>query len=279
MNRSFLYSISLFCLFVVASCSNRNELRLLSFNIRYQNDMDTADLSWDARKDAAVRLIEDINPDIIGFQEPKLPQVLFLTESLPQYGHVETGRDEGVKPDGGEHLMIMFNKDRYQMSDSGHFWMSETPDSVSFGWDAMCRRVTVWVKLEDRRSGKSFYFFDTHFDHKGKKAREQEAILLAEKMKEIAGDNSSVFVCGDFNMESDHVSMLPVRQWMKEAREEAPDADKESTFNGFGMDRRNLKIDHVFFRNADALSYDIIRDGYGVRYVSDHYPVLARFKF
>lgn len=269
--------MTLSVMLAVSSCADEERLKLLSFNIRYINDIDTGSLAWDQRREACVRLIEDASPDIIGFQEPKAPQVAYLTESLPQYGHVEMGRDAGIKPDGGEHLMIMYDKRKYELKDNGHFWLSETPDSVSFGWDAMCRRVTVWVRLADVSTGKEFYFFDTHFDHKGKEARRQEAILLAAKMQEIAGENAPVFVCGDFNMDSGHDSMIPVREWMREACLDAPQTDTLSTFNGFGIDTRPLKIDHVFYRNASALTYSVIRDGYGARYVSDHYPVLAVF--
>lgn len=228
---------------------------------------------------AALSLIQDVSPDIIGFQEPKAPQVAFLIESLPDYGHVELGRDAGIKPDGGEHLMIMYRDDKYALLDKGHFWMSETPDTVSFGWDAMCRRITVWVHLLEKKSGKQFYFFDTHFDHIGKAARRNEAILLSEKMKEIAGDDSPVFVCGDFNMDSSDESMLPLKEWMREACDDAPNADNRQTFNGFGIDTRPLRIDHVFYRNAIPLSYRVITDDYGVTYVSDHYPVHASFGF
>ena len=108
---------------------------------------------------------------MIGFQEPKRPQLDYLVEHLPEYGHVEMGRDCGVKPDGGEHLMVMYLKGKYDLLDWGHFWLSDTPEKASHGWDAMCRRVTVWVKLRDKKTDREFFYFDTHLDHKGKTAR------------------------------------------------------------------------------------------------------------
>lgn len=265
---------------LLMSCAPKAEnFRMMSFNIRYVNEaIDTGILHWNARKGPALRMIRELSPDVIGFQEPHRPQVDFLTDSLPGYGHVELGRDEGVRPGGGEHLMIMYNTDKYEMTDHGSFWMSPTPEVVSKGWDAMCRRVTVWAKLKSRETGKELYFFDTHFDHIGKEARKQEAILLLAKMKEIAGGDAPVFVCGDFNMDTDDPSMAPLLSWMREAAMEAPGADRGSTFNGFGLDTRPLKIDHVFFRDAEAVSYRIVRDDFGVKYVSDHYPVLAEFE-
>lgn len=273
-----IYVIFLAAVLCAVSCSRPERLGLLSFNVRYVNQQDTGVLSWDSRKAAAVCLVRDIAPDIIGFQEPKAPQVAFLTESLPGYGHVELGRDAGVKPDGGEHLMIMYRNDKYELLDQGHFWMSETPDSVSFGWDAMCRRITVWVHLAEKGSGRDFYFFDTHFDHVGVEARRNEAIILARMMRDIAGDGTPVFVCGDFNMDISDTSMKPIMEWMSEACQEAPDTDTRQTFNGFGIDVRPLRIDHVFYRNADPVSFRVVTDDYGVEYVSDHYPVYAVFE-
>lgn len=116
-------------------------------------------------------MIRRERPDVIGFQEPKRPQLDYLIEQLPEYGHVEMGRDYGVKSDGGEHLMVMYLRDKYELLDWGYYWLSETPDRVSRGWDAMCRRVTVWVKLRDRYTDGEFYYFDTHLDHQGNTAR------------------------------------------------------------------------------------------------------------
>lgn len=264
---------------VMASCSESSpDFRMMSFNVRYINEtIDTGQTNWEARKGPVLELVKDKRPDVIGFQEPRKAQVDFLVSGLPEYGHVELGRDQGASPDGGEHLMIMYLTEKYYLADSGSFWMSPTPDVVSRGWDAMCRRVTVWVRLKEKDTGRELYFFDTHFDHKGIEARRQEALLLAARMKEIAGDDVPVFVCGDFNMDSSHPSMAPIREWMHEACEDAPLTDKGHTYNGFGIDSNPLKIDHVFYRNATPLTYSVIRDGYGVRYVSDHYPVLAEF--
>lgn len=116
-------------------------------------------------------MIRDVRPDVIGFQEPRRQQVAYLVEQLPEYGHIEMGRDFGAKDDPGEHLMIMYLRERYELLDHGHYWLSETPDEVSQGWDGRCRRVTVWARLRDRATGREFCLFDTHLDHIGKTAR------------------------------------------------------------------------------------------------------------
>ena len=100
----------LFCAAAAAAAgSEPAELKLLSYNIRYIGAPgDEGDFAWDARKEASIRMIRDVRPDVIGFQEPRRRQDACLVEQLPEYGHIEMGRDFGAKDDPGEHLMIMY---------------------------------------------------------------------------------------------------------------------------------------------------------------------------
>ncbi len=279
------FAVALLSVFAVltASAGPKTELKLMSYNIRYINAKgDVGDLAWDARKESSITMIHREKPDVIGFQEPKKPQVEYLIEQLPEYGHVELGRDHGDKPDGGEHLMVMWLKDKYDLLDSGTYWLSETPDVLSRGWDAMCRRVTVWVKLRDKATGGEFFYFDTHLDHQGKVARVEASKLNVAKMKEIAGKKATIFISGDMNAAfgaANGACLKEYTDWMKGARETAPVTDFRATYNAFGKGNA-LLIDHIFYRNAKAVKYETL-DGkdYGVRYISDHYPIVCIFKF
>ena len=259
------------------------ELKLMSYNIRYIDAPgDEGEFAWEARRESSITMIRRERPDVIGFQEPKRPQLDYLIEQLPEYGHVEMGRDYGVKSDGGEHLMVMYLRDKYELLDWGYYWLSETPDRVSRGWDAMCRRVTVWVKLRDRYTDGEFYYFDTHLDHQGNTARLEGAALNVAKMKQIAGKKAPVFISGDMNAEFDTPTgrfLDPFMKWMKPARNKAAESDDRATFNGFGKTGLHW-LDHLFYRNARPLKYETL-DGadYGVKYISDHYPVVCIFKF
>lgn len=255
----------------------------MSYNIRYINAPgDEGDFAWNARRESSLAMIHREKPDVIGFQEPKQPQVNYLIEQLPEYGHVEMGRDHGVKADGGEHLMVMYLKEKYDLADWGYYWLSETPCEVSRGWDAMCRRVTVWVKLRDKTTGGEFFYFNTHLDHKGVVARLEGAAMNVTKMKEIAGGKSPVFISGDMNAEfgtSTGRYLDPFVKWMKSARDKAPENDDYATFNGFGKTKPHW-LDYIFYRNARPLKYATLNGAdYGVRYISDHYPIFAIFTF
>lgn len=258
-------------------------LKLMSYNIRYIDAPgDEGDFAWEARRESSLRMIRSERPDVIGLQEPKRAQVDYLAGHLPEYGHIEMGRDHGIKPDGGEHLMVMWLRDKYELVDRGWYWLSETPDEVSRGWDAMCRRVTVWVRLRDKYTGHEFYYFNTHLDHKGERARLEGAALNVRMMKRIAGRKLPVFISGDMNAEFGTPTaayLAPFTRWMKSARDRAPRNDDRATFNGFGKTAPHW-LDHIFYRNARPLEYATL-DGadYGVRYISDHYPIICIFAF
>ncbi|MEE0829622.1 MAG: endonuclease, partial [Alistipes finegoldii] len=229
----------LFCAAAAAAAgSEPAELKLLSYNIRYIGAPgDEGDFAWDARKEASIRMIRDVRPDVIGFQEPRRQQVAYLVEQLPEYGHIEMGRDFGAKDDPGEHLMIMYLRERYELLDHGHYWLSETPDEVSQGWDGRCRRVTVWARLRDRATGREFCLFDTHLDHIGKTARLEGARLNVERMRSIAGKRTPQFIVGDMNATAGTpggVCLEPYFKWLKSACEEAPLTDPRPTYHGFG---------------------------------------------
>lgn len=268
---------------VLSRIAAKADLKLMSFNIRYYKPGADGDNCWENRRDAVLKVVREENPDIVGFQEPHRPQVDFLKINLNDYGSLDMGRDADTdirkKPDGGEHLMLMYRKSRFILLDSGFFWLSETPERASRGWDAMCRRVTVWGKFRDKKSGKEFYYFDTHFDHIGTNARKHEAEMIVAEMKKIAGEKATVIVSGDLNTTFGNEALAPLREWMSGARETAPVTDSLPTFNDWGA--RNLWIDHIFYRNAKALGYRTIMNDeqrYGVPYTSDHNPVVAYFK-
>lgn len=247
----------------------------MSFNIRLGSAND-GDNSWPNRREAVVKMIEDVSPGIIGLQEAMTMQNEYLAQQLPRYTQVGVGRDDGVRK--GEFMLVMFDSERYDLLDSGNFWLSETPAEVSCGWDGACNRMVTWVKLAEKSSGKEFFFFDTHLDHRGETARKEGVKLLVGKIDEIAG-RGTVFVTGDFNATPTDEVMQPMFAQFASARDKAPVTDKKGTFNGWGSAPNSLIIDYIFSRNAEPLTYRTITDDFGVPYLSDHYPIMADFEF
>ncbi|MBO4642072.1 MAG: endonuclease/exonuclease/phosphatase family protein [Bacteroidaceae bacterium] len=169
-------------------------LRVLTFNIRIISDSDGKN-NWYYRCNDVVAFCRDIHPDVIGMQEATVPQRKFVMDCLSEYECIGQGRDGGQN---GEHCPVFYRKDRFILEKSGTFWLSETPDRVSVGWDAAARRIVCWTILRDRQSGERLLFANTHFDHKGETARTQSSLLAKKRLTEYA-QGLPIIVTGDFN--------------------------------------------------------------------------------
>ena len=253
------------------------EIRMLSYNIRTLAD-DGAN-SWKFRRHATQNMLNEHKPDFFGLQEAMGAHLEYLDQMFPQYKRVGVGRDDGKMK--GEVMAIYYNAERLDLLDSGTFWLSETPEQVSKGWDAACVRTTTWVKLRDKDSSKEFYFFNTHLDHKGRVAQTESVKLIIEKIREISGEGATVILGGDFNVIPEDEVLAPLDGFMQAARTTAETADDKGTFNGWGKRKVKSVIDHVFYRGgtAECHTYRILDGDYGAPYISDHYPVEVVFSF
>ena len=158
--------------------------------------------------------------DVLGVQEAKPSQMSDL-RTMPGFASVGVGRDGG---DRGEYSAIFYRTDRLRVLDSGTFWLSETPDTVSKGWDAALNRICTWAKMKDRRTGRVFYFFNTHFDHVGREARLRSAELLAGRIRAVAGDKYPVLCTGDFNAHAESEPVAVMKTVLRDAREASQSA-------------------------------------------------------
>lgn len=263
-------------------------MKVMSYNLRYTNKIDTAENTWAARRQPSIDMIRDERPDIIGFQEPRADQRANLVEDLGDTYGFFSAVENGADPKQCGHVAIMYLKDRFTLLDKGHFWLSPTPDVPSQPeWNATDRqyRVTVWVHLYDKVAGKDLYFYDTHLPYKwaDNEARTECVRLNVARMKENAGDSAAVFITGDMNT-SWHPSdkrregLAPYFEWMSGARESAPVNLNPDTysFNGFGggVPKDSWNLDHIFYRNVTPLEFNVVSsEKYGVKYISDHYPI------
>ena len=257
-------------------------MNVMSFNIRYQNKHD-GNNAWDYRRDDMVRLIINRHPDVFGLQEVLDDQYTFLCNNLSDYSAVGVGRDDGSRK--GEYTPIFFQKSRYELLNSGTFWLSETPDSVSRGWDAVCNRICTWALLKNRKSGKRFVFACTHLDHKGEKSRSNAALLIKQRLNDISSGLPIVLV-GDFNVpEQSRAYDIVVNSpyalndtWKVAKRCEG----LNYSFNGFGKfnETNGKKIDYIFVSQNIKVKNIAILDAYikDGRYLSDHNALWAEIE-
>jgi len=256
-------------------------LNVMTFNIRYNNSSDSLN-AWPFRKDNVVKQILFHDIQLLGIQEALHDQVNDLQEGLQQFRYVGCGRDDGREK--GEYSAIFYDTTKLSLLQSATFWLSETPSIAgSIGWDAAITRIVTWAKFKDKISKKIFFAFNTHFDHIGKIARKESALLILKKVKEIA-ENSPVIITGDFNAapSDEPIQVIiepsnPLRFTNSKEISVAPHYGPTGTFNAFqSKERDDQPIDYIFIKNNwKVLKHATISESWNGRYASDHFAVMA----
>lgn len=259
------------------------DLRLMSFNVRYENDEDAGPRAWRERIVGAVRMIRSEKPDVIGVQEALHGQAADLWASLPDYEFTGAARDDGRRT--GEYSGIFFRRDRFEAdpSDSGTFWLSDTPGKPgSKTWGNEIPRIATWLRLVDRSSQRGFYVFNTHWDHRHQGSRERSADLLARSIQNRRVPDEPVVLLGDFNAVEDDPGLVNLRRTCRLTDTFHllnPHAKQRTTLHFWRGTREGmLKVDHILVSEGAKVLAAAIRDR-DFPMVSDHFPVTARIDF
>lgn len=251
------------------------QIKLISYNLRNSEARD-GDNDWMKRRHATPRMIRQERPDVFGIQEGLIDQLQYIDAECPEFARVGAGRDDGAEQ--GETMAVYYRKDRFILLDSGTFWLSETPGKVSRGWDGACNRTVTWVELRDKASGREFFYFNTHLDHRGPVAREESVKLIVDYIRQITGNKIPAILGGDFNTPVDSPIFKPLTKYMISVRAKAPKTDHKGTFNGFGSAPDTIVIDHLYYRGRlKCLEFATLDGDYGAPYISDHYPISMIF--
>lgn len=261
------------------SCKkNEQTLKVISYNIRVGSAPD-GENHWDKRKTATPAMIEDQKPDIFGLQEALKMQLDYIEENCPDYDHVGVHRDDGKEK--GEVMAIFWNTKTQEMIKWGNFWLSETPEIPSKGWDAACFRTATWALLKDKRYKKFYYYVNTHLDHIGQEARAKGLSLIVDRIDDINPEGYPMILTGDFNVELGDPCLQSLVGRMKSVRDIAPVTDSLITYNGWGATDRSSAIDYIYESGFKATpSFETITKTYkDVPFISDHYPVAAVLVF
>jgi endonuclease/exonuclease/phosphatase family metal-dependent hydrolase len=270
-------------------------LNLMSFNIRYESPEDLKSRAWPQRLSGVVRMIRRERPDIIGVQEALHGQVADMWASLPDYEFFGVGRDDGLRT--GEYSGIFYQRDRFRPdpADCGTFWLSDTPEQTgSRTWGNEIPRVAAWLRLVDLATGRGFYVFNTHWDHKNQPSRERAALLIARRIDDRKHTEEPVALIGDFNSIETNPGLIYLRgsrvsvggaeqAWtngLLDTYQSLHAAEKNRRTLHFWKNSREglVKVDHIFVsRGARIERSDIVSTDQPM--VSDHFPVTARVLF
>ena len=278
-----IVALSMTCQAVHGSNNDNNEYKIISYNVRFSSAPETDGANrWELRRDASIKMVAAQKPLAMGLQEACPDQIDFLDLNLTGYKHIGVGRDDGKR--AGEMMAIYYDTTRLTLLNSGTFWLSDTPDKVSIGWDAACNRTCTWGHFKVNDTGFEFLYFNTHLDHAGSQARMNSIKLIVAKMAELNPNNVPVFLSGDFNSTTDDTIFEPLKASLKDAREVSAISDKNITYNGFGKvidnpdTRKEWVIDHIFFSGVNPMAFRVLNGNYGVPFISDHYPILFTFR-
>lgn len=264
------------------SCQSKKEklepITIMSYNIRYGTAPD-GDHVWENRREAAAAMINDQHPAAFGVQEALDFQLQYLLDNCPDYECVGVGREDGEH--GGEHMSIFYDTERVELLDWGTYWLSETPEVPSKGWDAACKRTATWTLLKDKKNKRNFFFVNTHLDHVGWDARRNGLKLIVERIAAMNPDGWPMVLTGDMNVTPENDAFADLRKIMSDSRDTAEETDKGPTFHGWGKRDPGAVIDYVFYSGFTSCSkFEVIRQPYAGRpYVSDHYPVKSTLNF
>jgi endonuclease/exonuclease/phosphatase family metal-dependent hydrolase len=269
--------MALFFLFL----GNAQSFKLMTYNIRLDVESD-GENRWSNRKDFFTSQIQFYEPDILGVQEAKPNQVIDIANALSAYSYVGIGRD-GVGQ--GESSNIYYKKDRFEVLKSNTFWLSETPDIISKGWDAAFNRVCTYALFKDLKTKKTFWVFNTHLDHVGELAKTNGILLILSKIAALNTKDDTAIFMGDFNSKPTDNRIIALKKVMNDTRDisENKPFGPLGTFNGFKQNEPvTERIDYIFISkksNLKVSKYAVLSDSKDLRYPSDHLPVYTEISF
>lgn len=253
---------------LVSGCGSARRattMQVGSYNIRYDSRTDSLNGNgWGQRCPIIASQIIFHDLEIFGAQEGKHEPLELLKSYLPGYEYIGVGRDDGKEK--GEHSAIFYRTDLFDLLDHGDFWLSQTPDVPSIGWDAALNRICTWGHFKVKSTRQEFFYFNLHMDHIGVQARMESAKLVVSKIREISG-GKPVILTGDFNVDQTN----PIYNTFTDSGilEDSYEICEiryalNGTANGFDPNRfTTSRIDHVFVTpGTRVIRYGVLTDTY-----------------
>ena len=280
-------AISFFCSCGIAKNAqgkmNHDQFRIGSYNV-WRSDIGKGDYAWEVRKYRLAQSIVDLNLDIFGIQEvdlriqDELP-VLLADHNSPLYDwYLFSPYSQDGKGDKAQ--AVLYRRDRFELIEGRNFWLSETPEIMSYGWDEeqYCRGG-LYVILKEKSTGKKIFVMNSHFPL-GKEAKFKAAEVVIAIEKKYNQEGLPSFFLGDLNNRPDTPGSQLLRTHWNDSYLVLPSDKKEgsqATFNGHDVNRdmnSTQRIDYVYFRNdVTPLKYHCSNRKYDGFWPSDHCAV------
>ncbi len=248
------FSFILLWLFLLAGPSvtaapRAEKLRVMSFNICPAEEGGKSN-SWAKRKDACLEMLADIHPDVAFLQDVSPVQVEAIRSALADYAWQYDGR-----------LLLLLDQKRFTVQ----------ADGVHSLGDA---QALQWARIASKKTGREVFCFNLALDKDNPALRRKGAEEAVSVIKTVSGGASHVLLGGTFYEEAGVSALAHLASWMKNARTEAKVSDETETYNAYRK-YGQITTDHIYYRNAKAMQYQVVSESYGVPFISDHYPCFA----
>lgn len=259
----------------VPEAAKTQQVTVMSYNVYIKG---SGEKSPENRTDEVVTNIRKYSPDSFGLQEADEGWMERLPAELTEYAYIGIGRNSNEG--GGEASPVFYKKDKYELVDSGTFWLSKTPEKASRSWDAMFKRICTYAILKNKETGFTYAHFNAHFDHMGVIARLESVAVITEKIAAIA-PNLPVVFSGDLNdYEGGDMYNRVLESGLKDTKFLAKTATGGNvTYHGYSnLVEKDAPIDFIFV-NAFAKeveSYTVDTEQINGIYPSDHHPVISK---
>ena len=286
---------------IVEQTMENYKLKVMSFNVQTENG---TSVDFDLRAELLRDLMDELQPDSIGMQEVTTGWIYRM--DTYSFNQSYAGVGEGRTP-GGEASSIYYRKDKFDLVNSGTFWLSETPDVPGTYLEAsLYPRICTWAHLRDKVTGYEYIHINTHLDHLGnskggKELRTAQIRVILEYIQSFP--DVPMVMTGDFNhaktTSAENIyamfkNILGISEFtsstgesitgnFSDARTEAADTvspDAWASMTAYwqeGTDSYNpakKPIDYVFYTTGDFTA-DVYRNIHYHRdgiYLSDHLP-------
>lgn len=256
--------------------NEREEMIVMSANVRCLAPTDVMHKSWFYRARLLREDIELVSADVIGFQEVTGVHYDYLVNILPDYDSTICYRDNSPLSEG---CPIFYRTDKYDKVDGGTFWLSETPDEMSKSWGSSHYRIATYLILKDKTTAKEFVVFNTHLDHKSQEARIEGIRLVVDKIREF-GDIPAILM-GDLNATPSSETISSTKVDFDDAHDVATISDEGATYHNYGTEPDCERIDYILLSKGkfSVSEYRIVDNGRSGQYSSDHAPIYVKMKF
>lgn len=258
---------------------NKNfNVKVMTFNIRYANPNDGNNV-WENRKELVYNVFKKYKCDFVGTQEVLPEQLADLKKNLLSYSYISRSRD--INPKKEEACPLFYIKKKWKLIDSQTFWLSETPEVPgSKSWQSSLPRICTWGLFENKQNGFKIRIYNTHFDHRSQKAREESIKLIIKTIEAHQKDSVAFILMGDLNVEPDNLVIKKLNSLYSDCYKKGDHGnERDYTFQGWDM-KNKKRIDYIYsIKKAEVINSKVIRDNINGQYPSDHLPVYSEIRF